>query len=63
MVKLVYGITRWTNPNRASARHIDDGEGKPLCNSGRKAFWQTSEGEPTCQRCIRKYEKMQEESI
>jgi len=52
-MKLVYGISRWTNPYRASARHIDNGEGRPLCNSGRKVFtWQPDEGEPTCKRCI-----------
>lgn len=36
-MKLVYGISRWTNPSRPSARHIDNGEGKPLCGGrGRK---------------------------
>jgi len=54
-VKLVYGISRWTNPSRASARHIDDGNGRPLCGgNNRKAFtWEKEEGHPTCQKCIR----------
>ena len=57
-MKLVYGISRWTNPSRASARHIDDGTGKPLCGgNNRKAFaWMREEGEPTCKRCIQIFE-------
>ena len=59
-LKLVYGISRWTNPHRASARHIDNGKGKPLCGgNGRKAFtWQTDEGEPSCKKCISKHKKL-----
>ena len=52
-MKLVYGISRWTNASRASARHIDNGSGKPLCNDKRKCTWETEEGEPTFQKCIR----------
>jgi hypothetical protein len=54
-MKLVYAISRWSNPNRAAALHIDNGEGKPLCGgAGRKAFsWEREEGEPTCKRCVR----------
>jgi hypothetical protein len=54
-MKVVYGISRWSNPNRAAARHIDNGEGKPLCGGmGRKAIsWERDEDEPTCKRCIR----------
>lgn len=53
-MKLVYGVSRWTNASRPAARHIDDGNGKPLCGGrGRKAFsWVTEEGQPTCQRCM-----------
>jgi hypothetical protein len=55
-MKLVYGISRWTNPSRASARHIDDSFGTPLCGSKRKVFtWEHENGEPTCKRCIAKY--------
>ena len=55
-MKLVYGISRWTNPNRASARHIDNGDGRPLCQDKRKvSSWSTDEGEPTCNKCIRVY--------
>lgn len=53
-MQLVYGISRWTNPSRSSARHIDNGESYPLCGgNGRKAFsWEKEEGEPTCKKCI-----------
>jgi hypothetical protein len=56
-MKLVYGISRWTNPSRASARHIDNGEGRPLCGGrGRRvAGWEKEEGEPTCAYCLRIY--------
>ncbi len=52
-MKLVYGISRWTNPSRPSALHIDDGNGRPLCGGGgRKVFsWSSEEGEPTCDKC------------
>ena len=55
-MKLVYGISRWTNSSRASARHIDNGNGLPLCGGmGRKAFtWVREEGDPTCATCIKK---------
>ena len=54
-MKTVYAISRWSNARRGAARHIDNGEGKPLCGgAGRKAFsWESEEGEPTCKRCIR----------
>lgn len=53
-MNLVYGISRWTNPSRASARHIDNGQGKPLCESKRKVVvWEKETGEPTCDKCIR----------
>ena len=55
-MKVVYGISRWTNPSRPGARHIDDSFGKPLCNDKRKAFsWEKEEGEPTCKKCISMY--------
>jgi len=59
-MKLVYGISRWTNPSRPSARHIDDDKGRPLCGgSGRKAFtWEKEEGKPTCKRCIQIYKRL-----
>lgn len=52
-MRLVYGISRWTNPSRASARHINK-DGKPLCGNKRKCTWEIEEGKPTCQYCIRK---------
>ena len=57
-MNLVYGISRWTNPSRASARHIDNSFGEPLCGgNNRKALtWETEQGEPTCKRCVAKYE-------
>jgi len=58
-MKLVYGISRWTNASRPSARHIDDGRGKPLCQSKRKVLsWEKDEGQPTCQRCISIYKRV-----
>ena len=57
-MRLVYGISRWTNPYRSSARHIDDGNGKPLCQDKRKVLsWEYEVGTPTCQKCIKIYEK------
>jgi len=55
MLDCVYGISRWTNPNRASAIHINNGEGLPLCGgNGRKAFsWEKEKSIPTCKKCIR----------
>lgn len=32
-MKLVYAVGQRTNPKRPSARHIDNGEGKPLCGA------------------------------
>ncbi len=54
-MKLVYAVSKWTNPYRAAARHIDAGNGHPLCGgAGRHAFvWELDEGEPTCKRCKR----------
>jgi len=55
-MNLVYGISRWTNPNRASARHIDNSFGEPLCGDKRKvSSWVAEEGEPTCKKCIAKF--------
>ena len=55
-MNLVYGISRWTNPSRASARHIENAFGEPLCFDKRKiSSWEKEEGEPTCQKCIRLY--------
>jgi hypothetical protein len=52
---LVYAVSRWSNPNRAAARHINNGSGLPLCGgNGRKAFsWERESGQPTCEKCIR----------
>ena len=54
-MNLVYGISQWTNPSRASARHIDNSFGKPLCNDKRECTWETEQGKPTCKKCIAKY--------
>ncbi|MDD4985009.1 MAG: hypothetical protein PHQ43_04350 [Dehalococcoidales bacterium] len=61
-MKLVYGISSWTNPSRPHARHIDDGHGRPLCGgkSQKKVFsWERDEGKPTCERCIQMYKKLE----
>jgi hypothetical protein len=54
LLACVYGISRWSNPNRSAARHIDDGTGKPLCGNQRHKFWQTETATPTCESCKRK---------
>jgi hypothetical protein len=53
-MKLVYAISERTNPKRPAARHLDDGNGKPMCGgNGRQPFiWAPEEGEPTCKICI-----------
>jgi hypothetical protein len=50
---LVYGISRWTNPHRPAARHLDNGQGLPLCGGqGRKvSTWERDTGAPTCEKC------------
>lgn len=59
-MNLVYGISRWTNPSRASARHLDNGEGKPLCGDKRKVLsWEKETGNPTCAKCVAIYNKQQ----
>lgn len=52
---VVYGISRWTNSSRPSARHIDNGNGRPLCQSKRKVLsWQSDVDVPTCKVCMRR---------
>ena len=52
-MKLVYAVSKRASSKRAVARHIDTGEGKPLCGgNGREPFlWAPEEGEPTCKIC------------
>lgn len=52
-MKLVYAIPKRASSKRPSARHLDNGEGKPLCGgNGREPyFWAPEEGEPTCKIC------------
>ena len=52
-MKLVYAIPKRVGSKRRTARHIDNGKGKPLCGgNGREPFfWATEEGEPTCKIC------------
>lgn len=54
-MKLVYGISRWTNSSRASARHIATSENKPLCGGGGRKIisWEIEEGKPTCNKYIK----------
>lgn len=53
-MKLVYAVSQWTNARRLTARHLDNGEGKPLCggNGRQPLLWATAEGEPTCKICM-----------
>jgi hypothetical protein len=53
-MKLVYAVSQRANSKRPAARHIDDGNGRPLCGgNGREPFfWASEEGEPTCKICM-----------
>lgn len=53
-MKLVYAVSQRAKPRHPAARHIDNGEGKPLCGgNGREPFfWAPEEGEPTCKICM-----------
>lgn len=53
-MKLVYAVSQRTKSKRPTARHLDNGEGKPLCggNGWEHFFWAPEEGEPTCKICI-----------
>ena len=53
-MKLVYAVSQRTKAKHPTARHIDNGEGKPLCGgNGREPFfWAPEEGEPTCKICM-----------
>ena len=53
-MKLVYAVSQRGNSKHPTARHIDNGEGKPLCGgNGREPFfWAPEEGEPTCKICM-----------
>jgi len=53
-MKLVYAISQRTNSKHPTARHMDNGNGKPLCGgNGREPFfWAQEEGEPTCRICM-----------
>ena len=52
-MKLVYAVSRWTNSKRPPARHLDNGDGKPMCggNGREPLLWAPEEGEPTCKIC------------
>ena len=59
-MKVVYAITRWTNPSRPTARHIPNAQGKPLCGNKRMkriAGYEYEYGEPTCDTCKRIYKQ------
>lgn len=53
-MKLVYALSQRTNSKSPAARHLDDGNGRPLCGgNGREPFfWAPDEGEPTCKICM-----------
>lgn len=64
-MKLIYGISRWTNPNTNKRTHIPNHHGQPLCiksnNPYRQHTYETTEGDaPTCFRCLK---LMKEERI
>jgi hypothetical protein len=53
-MKLVYAVSQKTKTKRPDTRHIDNGEGRPLCggNGREPLFWAPEEGEPTCKICM-----------
>ena len=56
-MKTIKGVSRWTNSQRAAAVHIDNGNGKPLCESKRKVFgWELDHSDPTCAKCKKLWE-------
>jgi len=63
-MKLVYAVSQRTKARRPTARHIDNGEGRPLCGgNGREPFfWAPEEGEPTCKICMDLALMLQDES-
>ncbi len=52
-MKLVYAVSQRDDPRRPAARHIDNGNGGPMCGgNGREPFfWASEEGDPTCKIC------------
>jgi hypothetical protein len=54
LMKLVYAVSQLTEAKRPNARHIDNGEGKPLCGgNGREPFfWAPAQGQPSCKICM-----------
>ena len=64
-MKLVYAVSQRTKSKRLTARHIDNGKGKPLCGgNGREPFfWAPDEGEPTCKICVDLAMMLQDEMI
>ena len=53
-MRLVFAVSQRTNPKHPVARHIDNGNGRPLCGgNGREPFfWAPEEGQPTCKICM-----------
>ena len=53
-MKLVSAVSQRTKAQPPTARHIDNGEGRPLCggNGREPVFWAPEEGEPTCRICM-----------
>lgn len=53
-MKLVYYVSELSRSSRPTARHIDNGNGEPLCggNGHQPLLWAQEEGEPTCKVCL-----------
>lgn len=53
-MKLVYAVSSRMDPKRPAARHLDNGEGKPMCggNGREPLLWAPEEGESTCKICL-----------
>lgn len=64
-MKLIYGISRWTNANSNKRTHIPDEHGLPICMKSNSPYqqhtYETTDGDcPTCMRCLKLMEAQRE---
>ena len=64
-MKLVYAVSESTKSKWPAARHIDNGQRKPLCggNGRNPFFWAPAQGEPASRICLRLSTGIQTEQI
>lgn len=52
---IVYIISRYSSANRSAKTHINNGNGKPLCNEkprGKTNGWSQDSGDVTCEKYL-----------